>query len=598
MQGVSGSYFAIEMSEIGSEIFNKSDEFLSDIDEDNEPSFDEVEITQQVSTDNKKKSINSIKEQHSKLSSPIMNKVSEKSLSSCNYIASGSESNLFEGLLTENRQNRSVAKQGSSMSLPETNNSLKYKQLFTDRTLIDSSKIATKPHCKLQRRSTTLEVSQRPKELHNIHHNFLDDDECHIIWKPETPHKTTSSMLLKKKPSTWTMQSGTGPNLINPIASSASDQQHDIIASSAAGSMSPAGTPAELRQKQKQLMERVNLAREVAKDQNVKLAQPEVSQEIKRNALRQSSKYISFRMSKRYQHKDGVVFQPTGHETDTENKSTLTNSIKRLNQDSSPVINEAKDSTTSSLSSIHSEVLPAADIHTSDQTPLLGEVYTSQSDCTLSKSSSTTKKSVLKACTSYTSIKTKHQQLADNGASKTERQESIKKESFDSAKYPASADCNNVSKVAPVDCSDASGTTARFTMVPESVVATVSGITLNNNYSNIDSSEVTSDSPHINNDNTVVYLNQSGSLNNYNVTLKSTSHANPESNSSLLSSSLSPLAVPTSPLLPHDQVLMSSSTTLIMSEDNSCTNLIPHISSEATSLYTGQQEHDEKITPY
>jgi len=585
MEGGSGkSYYGIEMSEIGSEIFSNSNQFLSEIEEDDELSFnnlDELEIAPalQVSIDNKNnsESSNSIKEQHSK---PTVSKMSEKSVSSCKDIANNSESNMFKGLLNfsqngHGKDHKSFMKQTSSISLPETNNCLRSKKLG-----------------KLQRTSTTYGIPQRPELPHRL--CFLDDDECHVIWKPNTPHKTT---LMKKESGIWTMQSGTGPK-------SSCDQQNDIVASSAAGSKSPCGIPADLRQKQKQLMERVNLAREVAKDQNNKLVQAEVSQESKQHALRQSSRYISFRMSKKRQCKNGVVFEPTGREDDTQNQSSPAVSNKQLNQtqqDMSPEVSEAKESSMTSLSSINSKVL-SANICTNDQgAPLLGEEYTSQSNYTLeSGSSSPTKKSSPETYTSNAPINTK--QLPDSAVT-VEKQDSIRKENSSSqgnAKYPISADYNSVSTVAQEDYKDCNGdsiTPTRLAVIHESVVATLTGNTSNNNsnyFTGGSGDEVTTDFPHISDD---VFLSQSDSFNNYNATwnsVKSTSDAIPGYNSSFSFSSSDPLEITISPSLPHDQVLMASSTTLPMSEDNSCTNLI---SSEVTSLYTGQQEHS-KITPH
>ena len=527
------SHFGIEMSEIGSEIFCNSDEFLSDIEEDDDElsvnDLNELEITpaQQGSIDNKNnsESTNSIKEQHSKISLPTASKMSEKSFTSWKDITNNSESNLFTGLLNfsqneHGKNHQSFMKQTSSISLPETNNRLRSK----------------KPG-KLPRRSTTFGIPQRPEFHHRL--CFLDDDECHVIWKPNTPHKPT---LMKKKSSVWSMQSGTGPSLVNPSC----DQQKETVASSAAGSKSPYGTPADLRKKQKQLMERVNLAREVAKDQNVKLVQGEVSQEIKRYALRQSSRYISFRMSKKRQCKNVVDFEPTGFEGDTQNQASPAGSNKQLNQTQQDISN-----------------------------------YTLESG-----SSSPTKKSSPETYTSYTPINTKH--LPDSASSAVEKQDSIEKENSTSqanAKYPVSADYN----------SDDSITPARLTVIHESVVATLSGNTSNNNNNNYFTSgsndEVTADFLHINDD---VCLSQSDSFDNYNPTLnsvKSTSDATPGYNSSFSFSSSDPLEITTSSVPPHDRVLTASSTTLLMSDDNSCTNLISHMSSELTSCQQEQTPH-------
>ena len=54
---------------------------------------------------------------------------------------------------------------------------------------------------------------------------------------------------------------------------------------------------------------RVNVAHEVCKDQNIKLVQPEVSQNVKQRALRLASRYVSFRISKKPQDMADVVLQ-------------------------------------------------------------------------------------------------------------------------------------------------------------------------------------------------------------------------------------------------------------------------------------------------
>ena len=596
------------MTKIGSEVFSNSDEFLSDIDEDDEFSSEDSKKTsverqvQEVSIDNNKnnsESSHSVKEQRSNLSLPIVNEMSQKSLSSYNHNENESESNFFEELLNysakfqneQDKNHKSVEKQTSSISLPETDNPSKSKQLSTPMGRFGST---AKPQCKLKRRSTTHGAPQWPKELHHLQHkpcllsNFLDDDESHVIWKPDTPHETTSSS--KKKSSTWAMESGTNPNLFKPFTWG---EQHEIAASSATGSP---GTPVDLRQKQKQLLERVNIAREVAKDQKSKLIQPEVAQEVKQHALRLSSRYVSFRMSKKRQHKDGVVLQPTGCETNTQNQSSLAGSTKQLSQkqkDMSPVADKAEESMTSpmtSLSSIHSEML-STNYHTNDQgihkISQLGEVYKSQSEYTLSsdsKGSPPTKISSLKPCTSYTPINIK--QLRDD-TSKTERRKSVKKEYSVFETIDSVSNSTSVSKVAPVeykDCSDDLETATRY----ESAVTTLSGNTSNNsnNSTSGSSDEVTADFPHINGDTTAESLSRSDLCHNYDASynlVKSTSHAIPGSSSPMLSSS--------SPLIAN-----SSFTSPSTSEDNSCTNLIPHMPSEVMSLYAGQKEYENMTT--
>ena len=438
--------FGIEMTEIGGEIFNNSNEFLSDIDEEDEILFEDSNkvknssLDQQVGVDNSKN--DSDNELTASKETP------EKLFSTC---TSDSDSNLELKELLDvsnvSRKQQGIEKKITSISLPETD---------TSRPRMSNDKFGgieslAKPKYKPQRRRATQGAPQDSRHFHHSNcrlslklYNFLDDEECHAIWKPDSGNETEP---VQRKFSSSTVH---GP-----------------------------GTPSDLRQKQKQLLERVNVAQEVAKDQNIALVQKDVSHIVKQRSLRLSSRYVSSRMSKKLQQKNG----PRGRSTSSEGNAQDVPSLAGIN---SPSLKQK--SSVTSLSCVHFEMLPANAIHSnSRKKPLLSEVNKSQSEyiCSSeSKSSRTAKKGALKTCNSYPVMDTRSPQDNTSGVKMRERQDSAKTNYFVSKKTDSSAqmqssavnkDCNNVLEFVPgenADCSEAA------VPVHESIVA---GNTSSNN---------------------------------------------------------------------------------------------------------------------
>ena len=245
--------FGTEMTEIGGEIFNSSNKFLIDIDKEDEILFedsDEVEnsyLDQQVIADNSRN------DSDNELTSK---ETPEKLFSNC---TGDSDLNLkLKELLDVSNVSRKQQeiKKISSISLPKTDSSKSVSGRISSDKFGGIESMAN-PKCKLQRRTIQGAPQSSGHFRHSNHrlslglYNFLDDDEeCHAIWKPDSGNETE---LVQRKFSFSTVH---GP-----------------------------GTPSDLRQKQKQLLEPVNIAREVAKDQNVALVQKDVSHIVKQHCL-------------------------------------------------------------------------------------------------------------------------------------------------------------------------------------------------------------------------------------------------------------------------------------------------------------------------
>ena len=429
----------IQMTEIGSATNSDQDEYYSDIDEDDEIYFDDIELEntaplvaqgQQFNGNNKTNTSTSIifsKQQHSKLSLPTVEEEEPYPTTTYN---NGSDLQLEKlqdySIGSQGRQDTNhelFKKQASSFSLPETGNSSNLELLVRGKPSTDRTEAGSKTHHKLQRRSTRQRFSRKPKDLHLQHRTsrfqskFLNDDEFHVIWKPDTPNVTTTRLSdsMQKNLSTSTTVPKIDPSL--PKSTSWS-QQCETVSPAVISTTSTPSTPADLRFRQKQLLERVNVAREVSKDQNIKLIQPEVSQNVKQRALRLASRYVSFRISKKPQNMADVVLQ-------AQKQSLLANSDQPLNPKqkwqraillSANKTKVMKNPSETSLSSSYSEIQPIS-IHTIGQrmsrmskNPYHSEFPMSQSDYTLSSKSkdySSTKKSVLKTCASCTLMNTK-----------------------------------------------------------------------------------------------------------------------------------------------------------------------------------------------
>lgn len=159
-------------------------------------------------------------------------------------------------------------------------------------------------------------VTRRPRDLHlqrrssRYQSKFLDDNEDHVIWKPErSPHNVTAaSEPINKKPSTSSMTPATDYG----VTKSKSWDHPDGNNISPISDASPTTAVSDFRLRQQQLLERVNVAREVAKDQNNKLYLPEVSDNDKRLSLKLASRYVSYRISKKPRGMVDVVLEAMG----------------------------------------------------------------------------------------------------------------------------------------------------------------------------------------------------------------------------------------------------------------------------------------------
>ena len=155
-------------------------------------------------------------------------------------------------------------------------------------------------------------VSHRPNKLpirrsSRFQSKFLNDNEAHVIWKPEkSPHNvTTTSEPIKKKVSSSTMTPATDFG----VAQSRSWGQPTGEGISPLSESSPATAFSDFRLRQQQLLERVTIAREVGKNQNNKLYKPEMSEEDKKRTLKLASRYVSYQLSKKPSGLSDVVFQ-------------------------------------------------------------------------------------------------------------------------------------------------------------------------------------------------------------------------------------------------------------------------------------------------
>jgi len=319
----------IKIVEVSSEVFSEIGVFCEDSNQ-----LESTSLGTQVSSKDSSENASET-EQYSKLSPP------EKS---SDHIKCANDSSLQLRLF-----NDSIAsKKEQNFETFEKRNSLLKTGSF--------SKFKRGKAVKLLRRHSTPGAPRRSKHFHQGCRsrwldNFLNDNECHFIWKPNSVNKTTSSEAVQKKAST-----------ISTFFSSDVD------------------TPVDLCQKQKQLLERVAVAREVAKDQNVTLVQPDISHFVKQRSLRLSSRYISFRMSKKYE----------GGEGDTQGQQKA------------------------------------------NKIPLPGEKNNSQSLHLSSKSKDfpTNKKIAPKACNRYTVMSTKPSRDDTSNIKTAERQDFIKMEYF------------------------------------------------------------------------------------------------------------------------------------------------------------------------
>ena len=322
------------------------------------------------------------------------------------------------------KDQESTQKQISSSSMPETGDTSKVNRLVKGRSSIEmfhSAATASKAEHKIKRRHTKHDFNsgaRKPKDLRHTSRfksKFLNDNEVHVIWKPDTSNVTTASEKTQRKTSTSTMLSATDP------ANATSWDQQEINAVS--GSTSPPKASDDLWLRQKQLQERVNIAREVAKNQYNTLVQPAVSQDEKRRILQLASKYVSYQISKKPKRLDDVVLHAMGSAADSTTQSSLEDSDEPLSPKQkwrkavllSAHNRKVNKSSMTSKASSQSKVRPVS-IHRIGQRmsrnskkPFLGSVPQSKSDHNLtglSKSSPPNKKGVLKSRATYATMNT------------------------------------------------------------------------------------------------------------------------------------------------------------------------------------------------
>ena len=278
-----------------------------------------------------------------------------------------------------------IKKPSRSSSLPIV------KEEMTGELKFSSNTTASKLECHNRTGTTNLGSSSGVQDSHNLRRPslFLNDDELHVIWKPDATKTRTASEPMLEIPSTSTMLPANDPGLPK------SNQQKRNLES---GSISSTGIPGDLLLRQKQLQERVSIAREVAKDQNITLVKPEVSQDEKRHVLQFASKIVSYHISKKPKHLDDVVLHAIGKATNS-SKLQLKNSDKPLSIKekwqkaillSANTREKMKPPSRTSRASSHSEIQPVS-VHKisrrmskMNKNLILGTEPQSQSDCNFS----------------------------------------------------------------------------------------------------------------------------------------------------------------------------------------------------------------------
>ena len=83
---------------------------------------------------------------------------------------------------------------------------------------------------------------ENPKDLHHMSRfksKFLNDNEVHVIWKPDTSNVTTASETMQRNTSTSTMLSATDPAKVT------SWEQQEINAVGGSASLPKASLPKE-----------------------------------------------------------------------------------------------------------------------------------------------------------------------------------------------------------------------------------------------------------------------------------------------------------------------------------------------------------------
>jgi len=296
----------------------------------------------------------------------------------------------------EYNKHKDVQKQKRSSSLPQTHNATKPSMNGTEMYHGDST--TCKMEHQKRRKTIDLDISAGARRP-SFQSEFLNDNELHTIWKPDTPNITAASEPIQKRPSISVMLPENDPRLPS------SNQRKRSATSLENEASSPTGVSRDLWLRQKQLQERVNVAREVAKAQNVTLAKPEVSQDKKRHVLQLAPKMVSYHISKKPKHLDDVILQAMRGAADSR-KSLLTDSDRPLTSKEkwqkaillSANKKEAKrrPSAMTSLASSDPEMQPVnipkgQRMKEINENPFLGLVPQSQSDGAFSASSNNLK---------------------------------------------------------------------------------------------------------------------------------------------------------------------------------------------------------------
>jgi len=383
--------YDILMTEVGKEAISNSDEFLNDI-----KAYDDVHFAspRDIELEVNKASLDEVVQEASTDPNNIgIKKTSRSSLPTVEQV-------VTEELLPTNTSSMNVSESQAQLERMKGRSSITIHQADATNGKLRRGKITTSSGARKSRSSC---------HMSHYHSKFLNDNEFHVIWKPEI---RSVNELIHKKPTTPTMLPATDPG--SPL-------QESNITSPENEVTSATGAPADLWLRQKQLQERINIAREVAKDQSVTLVKPEVSQGEKRCVLQLSSKIVSYRVSKKPKHLDDVVLQAMKSAADS-CKSLLTESDQPLSSKEKwkraillSVIKreELRLPSTISLASSHPEMQPVSirkiskSMKRISKKPFLGSVPQSQSLSALSNNPPISKRHELRSRNIYTTMNTK-----------------------------------------------------------------------------------------------------------------------------------------------------------------------------------------------
>jgi len=139
-----------------------------------------------------------------------------------------------------------------------------FVRVHSSGEVLDSSKSVRFSHQGDENfRAPTGQSYYQQQQHFNFPSKFLDENESHEIWKPSKAKARRISLAAHSLRSV-----SPSPQALHP---SSNDQQDETTSLSDRRAPSPIMTSKDLRLRQQQLLERIALAREVSKDQNVKL---------------------------------------------------------------------------------------------------------------------------------------------------------------------------------------------------------------------------------------------------------------------------------------------------------------------------------------